>query len=75
MKNESYSDTTDEEELWITALHANKTKLTAVMNVNRCSIRFQLNSGAQSNTIQKEYVRMEQVRRPHLFFVYMTQHL
>lgn len=32
------------------------------MNANNCSIRFQLDSGAQTNTIQKKYVRKEQVR-------------
>lgn len=62
VENESYSDTTDEDELWLNAVHANKTTLTAVMNANNCSIRFQLDSGAQTNTIQKKYVRKEQVR-------------
>lgn len=62
VENESYSDTTDEDELWLNAVHANETTLTSVMNVNNCSIRFQLDSGAQTNTIQKKYVRKEQVR-------------
>lgn len=38
VENESYSDTTDEDELWLNAVHANKTTLTAVMNANNCSI-------------------------------------
>lgn len=76
VENESYSDTTDEDELWLNAVHANKTTLTAVMNANNCSIRFQLDSGAQTNTIQKKYMFVRnKCARPHLLFVSMTQHL
>ena len=31
------------------------------MNVNNCDIRFQVDSGAQTSTVQRKYVRKEQV--------------
>lgn len=62
VENESYSCTTDEDELWLNAVYDNKTTLTAVMIVNNCSIRSQLDSGAETNTIHQKYVRIVQVR-------------
>lgn len=60
-----YDESSDEDEHWLNAvnsLNCNNNSLTAVMNVNNCDVRFQLDSGAQTNTIQKKYVRKEQVR-------------
>lgn len=33
------------------------------MEVNECEVRFQLDSGADVNTIQKKFVRKEQVHK------------
>jgi hypothetical protein len=52
---------TDEDEYWLNVVNSNKTTLTAIMNVSNCDVRFQLDSGAQTNTIQRKYVRKEQV--------------
>lgn len=62
VENEFYSGTTDEDELWLNAVYGNKTTLTAVMIVNNCSIRSQLDSGAETNTTHQKYVRIVQVR-------------
>lgn len=40
-----------------------KENISALMMVNDCEIRFQLDSGANVNTIQKKYVRRNQVTR------------
>jgi hypothetical protein len=37
-------------------------KVTALMNVNDCEVRFQLDSAADVNTICKKCVRKDQVR-------------
>lgn len=57
-------------------LYYNNNSLTAVINVNNCDIRFQLDIGTQTNTIEKKYVfaKNKFVLR-HLLFVFMTQHL
>ncbi|XP_062621337.1 uncharacterized protein K02A2.6-like [Saccostrea cucullata] len=57
-----YSDSSDEDEYWLNVVNCNKTTLTAVMSLNNCDVRFQLDSGAQINTLQKKYVRKDQVR-------------
>ena len=44
------------------SLNCNNNSLTAVVNVNKC-VHFQLDSGAQTNTIRKKYVREEQGRQ------------
>jgi hypothetical protein len=36
--------------------------VTALMNVNDCEVRFQLDSAADVNTICKKFVRKDQVR-------------
>lgn len=57
-------DSSDSDDLWLNTVinPSNKRTVTAVMEVNDCKIRFQLDSGADVNTICKKYVRREQVR-------------
>ena len=38
-----------------------KERLTALLQVNDCNVRFQLDTGADVNTICKRYVKREQV--------------
>lgn len=40
-----------------------KNTSSALMEINKCDVRFQLDSGADVNTIQKKFVRKEQVRK------------
>ena len=57
-------------------LYCNNNSLIAVINVNNCDIRFQLDIGTQTNTIEKKYVftKNKFVLR-HLLFVCMNQQL
>ena len=41
---------------------AKQKRITAMMEVNQCSIRFQLDTGADINTINQRFVRKDQVR-------------
>ena len=53
-----------DEELWlnvVNSLNCDSNSFTTVMNVNNCDVRFKLDNGAQSNTVQKKYVRKKQV--------------
>ena len=42
---------------------AKQKRITAMMEVNQCSIRFQLDTGADINTINQIFVRKDQVRQ------------
>ena len=41
---------------------AKQKRITAMMEVNQCNIRFQLDTGADINTINQRFVRKDQVR-------------
>ncbi|CAC5382383.1 unnamed protein product [Mytilus coruscus] len=46
----------------IQAIGAESKNISALMNVNDCDVRFQLDSAADVNTICKRYIRKEQVK-------------
>lgn len=46
----------------VNSLNCNNNSFSAVMNVNNCDVRFQLDSGAQTNTIHQKNVRKKQGR-------------
>lgn len=62
VSNDSDSDT---DEFWLNAVRkpGNKKSVTALLSVNDCEIRFQLDSAADVNTICKRYVKKEQIRK------------
>ena len=43
--------------------HKVQQRVTAMMQVSNCDVRFQLDSGADVNTINQRFVRKEQVRK------------
>ena len=48
---------------WLATVNVNdKERLTALMHVNDCDVRFQLDTGADVNTINKKFVRKDQVK-------------
>ena len=47
-----------ENELWLQCvLGGNKSKVTATMVVNECDVRFQIDIGAEINTITRKFVK------------------
>lgn len=61
--DEDVQERDNDEFLGISTLQANYAKkVTAVMNVNKQSVRFQLDSGADVNTICKRYVHKNQLQ-------------
>lgn len=60
-----HCDSFDSDVSWLNTIENRKEKkenISALMMVNDCEIRFQLDSGADVNTIQKKYVRKDQVK-------------
>ena len=53
------SDECDEQEAVVGADHK---RVTALMQVNGCEVRFQLDSGAAVNTIRQKFVKKSQVK-------------
>ena len=47
---------------YLHSIQGGKERLTALFEVNNCSVRFQLDTGADVNTICKRYVKREQVQ-------------
>ena len=43
--------------------HKVQQRITAMIQVNNCDVRFQLDTGADINTINQRFVRKEQVRK------------
>ena len=59
------SDLTDSDEQWLAIVVTNQNKgVTALMQVNSCccEVRFQLDSGADVNTICQKFVKKSQVK-------------
>ena len=54
------SDECDEQ--WLAVVEADHKRVTAVMQVNGCEVRFQLDSGADVNTICQKFVKKSQVK-------------
>ena len=53
-----------ENEHWLQAIGTGKKdNVTALMKINDCEIRFQLDSAADINTINQKYVKKEQVKK------------
>lgn len=57
-------DSSDSDDFWLNTIENPKEKenISALMMVNNCQIRFQLDSGAYVNTTQKKYVRKDPVQ-------------
>ena len=54
----------DEDEFWLSVVRAEKrSTVTATMTVNNCDVKFQVDTGAEINTINSRYVRKTQVKR------------
>ena len=51
-----------DEDQWLKAVRAGGKEVTAVMKVNDCDVRFQLDSAADVNTISQCHVRKEQCK-------------
>ena len=52
-----------DEDQWLSAVESGrKDRVTALMRVNDCNVRFQLDSAADVNTICQQHVRKEQVK-------------
>lgn len=52
-----------DEDQWLSAVESGrKDRVTALMKVNDCNVRFQLDSAADVNTICQQHVRKEQVK-------------
>ena len=49
-------------EQWLAVVGADHKSLTALMQVNGCEVRFQLDSGADVNTIYQKFVKKSQVK-------------
>ena len=59
------SDITDSDEQWLATVVTNQNKrVTALMQVNSCEVRFQLDCGADVNTICQKFENKSQVK-PH----------
>lgn len=57
-------DENDSDLEWLAAVSSSaKSRVTALMQINNQEVRFQLDSGADVNTICQKYVRREQVRK------------
>ena len=53
----------EEDDKWLcTVRNSSEKRVTALMKINGCDIRFQLDSGADVNTLCKQYVKKEQVK-------------
>ena len=50
---------------WIGCLHADGKRLYAMMGVNDQQVKFQLDSGAETNTVCEKYVPYNQIRPTH----------
>ena len=64
-RDNAYKDkvsTDDDNDVYLNVVH-NKQRdtLTALLEVNECTVRFQIDTGAQVNTICQRYVCREQV--------------
>ena len=58
-------DSTDSDEQWLATVMTDQNKrVTALMQVNGCDVRFQLDSGADINTICQKFVKKSQVTEP-----------
>lgn len=59
-----HRESNDSDDSWLNTIEnpKEKEKISALMMVNDCEIRFQLDSGADVNTIQKKYVRKVQIQ-------------
>ena len=57
------TDQNSDDEVWLKAVESgSKEAITAVMQVNGCDVRFQVDSAADVNTICQKYVRKTQVK-------------
>ena len=64
-------DDTEDDDDWLQAHgltfgvngHKVQQRITALMQVNNCDVRFQLDTGADINTINQRFVRKEQVKK------------
>ena len=57
------SEDDEEDQKWLLAIESGeKNTVTALMCVNGCDVKFQLDSGAEVNTICQKYVRQNQVK-------------
>ena len=58
-------DSTDSDEQWLATVVTDQNKrVTALMQLNGCDVRFQLDSGADINTISQTFVKKSQVTEP-----------
>ena len=53
----------EEDEIWLAAVGNGKPRATATLKVNEQSIKFQLDTGSDVNTICQRYVKKQQVKR------------
>ena len=61
--NEETESDVDEEQVWLGAVHKTGSKtVRAQMVVNNCDVTFELDSGAEVNTIKQKYVLQQQVK-------------
>ena len=53
-----------EDEFWLAYVEAElNSKIIASMRVNNCDVKFQIDTGAEINTICQKYVKKMQVRK------------
>lgn len=50
------------EDQWLKAVSSGGKEVTAIMRINECDIRFQLDSAADVNTLSQRYIRKEQCK-------------
>ena len=63
VQNEENSTSSTEEYLYtVNKSEQERKRLTAMLSVNNCDVRFQIDTGADVSTICKRFVRKEQVR-------------
>ena len=62
VQNEENSTSSTEEYLHTISKSEERERLTAMLSVNNCDVRFQIDTGADVSTICKRFVRKEQVR-------------
>lgn len=61
IENDPSSD--DSDSMWLAAIQTNgKSRVTALMQVNGCDVRFTLDSAADVNTICQKFVKKDQVK-------------
>ncbi|RUS87639.1 hypothetical protein EGW08_004624 [Elysia chlorotica] len=57
------SSESENDEAWLNAVGSGKERTTAQLRVNGCQVRFQLDTAADVNTIQRKFIKKEQASK------------